>query len=101
MSSHEFSRTNTLRGLSIIFLGVGDFFLLMDRWVYFFVCIAIAIFSEFNRHKLHGLLVHHHLVHQERVKQAERERQAEALAELKLQRTGKSQSLEAVMRRQS
>jgi len=89
MSSHEFSRTYTLRGLSIIFLGVGDFFLLMDRWIYFFLCIAMAIFFEFNRHKLHYLLVHHHLVHQERIKQEERERQAEALEELKAKRTSK------------
>jgi hypothetical protein len=86
MSTHEFSRTNILRGLSIIFLGVGDFFLLMDRWIYFFLCITMAIFFEFNRHKLYDLLVHHHLVHQERIKQTERERQAEALEELKAKR---------------
>ena len=49
----------------------------------------MAIFFEFNRHKLHYLLVHHHLVHQERIKQEERERQAEALEELKAKRTSK------------
>ena len=64
-------------------LGLANVGLLIDSWTTFLICSGITVFLEWNRHKLHQALTHQHFVGIEKAKEAERERQAKILEEIK------------------
>ena len=58
----QFSQTNSLRLVSIICLGIGIFFVLLDKYLAFCIFILAALCLEIIRSRLYAILLHNYQV---------------------------------------
>jgi putative Mn2+ efflux pump MntP len=76
--SVHFPETTFIRLKALAGLTAADLCLIYDKWITFFVLIALAIGLEFLYRSLHEVLLHNHEV--EKTKQKIAERRAHQLA---------------------
>jgi hypothetical protein len=79
--SVHFPETTFIRLKALAGLTAADLCLIYDKWITFFVLIAIAIALEFLYRRLHEVLLHNHEIEKTAQKIAERKAHALAMQE--------------------
>ncbi|MBU3560433.1 MAG: hypothetical protein K9J35_01145 [Rhodoferax sp.] len=79
--SVHFPETTAIRLKALAGLTAADLCLIYDKWITFFVLIAIAIALEFLYRRLHEVLLHNHEIEKTAQKIAERKAHALAMQE--------------------
>ena len=79
--SVHFPETTFIRLKALAGLTAADLCLIYDKWITFFVLIAIAIALEFLYRRLHEVLLHNHEIEKTAQKIAERKAHQLAMQE--------------------